>query len=92
MYTVQISDPSLAPADGTDVRHFRTKSAVLNAWEAGYNNTLDCASYWGGALPAMSGEFTVTVWRGKLTDVTDVYPDAEVTIGRQWRPVWRTIA
>lgn len=90
-YTVQISDPSLAPAYGTDVRHFRTQADVLNAWTAAYYNSVDCPAMWGGALPAMSDELTITVWAGTHDDVTDMYPDAEVTRGRQWRPVWRKV-
>ena len=90
-YTVTISDPNLAPADGTDVRHFSSQREVLRAWSEAYWNTPWCPDYWGGALPAMTDELTVTVWRGRLDDVTDVYPDAEVTIGRRGGPVWRRV-
>lgn len=90
-YTVTISDPSLAPAYGTDVRHFRTQADVLHAWEAAYYNDRDCSALWGGDLPAMSDELTITVWAGTHDDVTDMHPCAEVTRGRQRRPVWRRV-
>ena len=90
-WTAQITDLNLASPEGTDVRHFATKVEAKAAWEAGYWNTMFCADYWGGDLPAMSEEFTVTLWRGRLEDVTDVYPDAEITLGRQRRGVWRPI-
>jgi len=91
-WTAQITDHNLANPEGTDVRHFATKRDVLIAWTAGYFNTHFCLDYWGADLPAMSDAFTVTVWIGQLDDVTDVYPDAEVTLGRQGGPVWRKIA
>ena len=91
-YTVTISDPSLAPAYGTDVKHFRSKADVLAAWRAAYWNSPFCANFWGGDLPAMSDELTVTVWRGWHDDVTDVYPDAEVAMGKRGGPVWRKLA
>jgi len=90
-YTVQISDVSLGTPDGTDVWHFASKTDVLAAWHAGYYNTAFCTNFWGGALPAMSTAFTITVWKGWRDDVTDVYPDAEVRLSRQGRPRWYTV-
>jgi len=91
VWTAQISDINLAPAEGTDVRHFRTAVEARAAWHAGYFNTADCARYWGGDLPAMSDSFTVTLWRGKWDDVTDVHPDSEVVLGRHGDAVRRRI-
>lgn len=91
-WTCQITDHSLATPEGTNVRHFSSKAEVIAAWTAGYWNTVQCSGYWGGDLPAMGADFTVTVWRGYWSDVTDAYPVAEVTLGRQGRGVWRPIA
>lgn len=90
-YTAQVSDLNLAWPEGTAVKYFASQAEVKAAWSAGYWNTIYCSDYWGGDLPAMSDSFTVTVWRGELADVTDVYPDAEVVLGRRGNPVWRPI-
>ena len=93
MWTAQLTDTNLAPPQGTDVRHFKNKEEALAAWLFAYTNSrLACAAVWGGELPAMTDQLTVTLWRGQLTDVTDVYPDAEVVRGRQGGPVWRRIS
>lgn len=90
-YTVQITDQNLAWPEGTDVRHFGSKTDILAAWHAGYYNTAFCTNFWGGELPAMSTEFTVTVWRGWLDDVTDMYPYAQVRLSRQGRARWTLV-
>ena len=91
-YTAQITDLNLAHPYGDQVHHFATKTELLNAWTAGYFNTVDCTKYWGGELPAMSDCFTVTVWRGVYDDISDLYPDAEIVLGRQRRGVWHPFA
>lgn len=90
-YTCQITDHNLATPEGTDVVFLKTKDAVIEAWNAAYLNTWNCETIWGGAMPAMSDALTVTVWHGRIADVTDVYPYAEVTLGRRGNPVWRRI-
>jgi hypothetical protein len=74
-YTIQLhtESGSFSAPDGKDVKHARSRAEIRGLLE----QWVDTVTRYGDA------PCSALVWRGHLEDVTDVYPDAEATLGKR---------
>jgi len=73
-YTIQLHTESgtFSAPEGNQVEHCQSKRAIRRALES-WHDTVNRYS---------DGQCSALVWKGTLSDVTDIYPDGEATLGK----------
>lgn len=71
--TAQYFGPNLVAPEGNDVEHF---SSLQDAKDALWRRA-DFDPYY----PCQDESAEMVIWRGTLTDVTDLYPDYRLYVG-----------
>ena len=80
MYTVQFIIAGYSMPEGQDVEHYSSKAAISRALQREH----DQAEQYGAAYAPSEA----IAWKGELSDVTDIYPDACAIIGPRGGVQW----